>query len=57
MILQDGGAMYLEVYTESSRLFFASVIDLVDNQLLSQYDVRRVLSRTRILAHELSAPY
>jgi hypothetical protein len=49
--------MYLEVHTESSRLFFASVIDLVDNQLLSQYDVRSVPSRTRILAHELSAPY
>jgi hypothetical protein len=48
MILQNGGTMYLEVHTESSRLFFASMIDLVDSQLLSLYDVRSGRSRTQI---------
>ena len=35
----------MEVYKEPSRLFFASMIDLVDSQLLSLYDVRSGLSK------------
>ena len=58
MIRQNGAVnVHGSVHGAFPLVLRQRVIDLVDSQLLSLYDVRSGLSRTQIRAHELPASY